>query len=131
MGLVSQLSKWPPNLKFFFSIEPPKFVIQVRPPTLYLAQAIRLSDADAKHETTLGVSGIELSHDMLTSIMYNASDAPIGELYENFDRKSALVKYQSQSSLVKNYNSTVVNVIELHFAITQSCSMYVIKIFYF
>ena len=55
---------------------PPKFVIQVRPPTLYLAQAIRISDGN--QETTLGVAGTELSSHNLTSIMYKASDAAPG-----------------------------------------------------
>ena len=60
---------------------PPKFVIQVRPPTLYLAQAIRISDGN--QETTLGVAGTELSSYNLTSIMYKASDAAPGSNFPN------------------------------------------------
>ena len=44
---------------------------------MYLAQKIRISDgnqSENKTYTTLGVSGIELSKDLLRNIMFKASD---------------------------------------------------------
>ena len=35
------------------------------------------------------------------NIFYVMNITDIGELYESFDRKSALVKYQSQSEVIK------------------------------
>ena len=60
-------------------VKKPNFVIQVKQPTLYLAQKIRISDgkqSENKTYTTVGVSGIALSKDFLRNILFKASEAP-------------------------------------------------------
>lgn len=50
---------------------PPKLVMQMRPPSIYLAQAIRLQNG--QDQTTLGVSGTEVQASFLQDLLINAT----------------------------------------------------------
>lgn len=57
------------------TLPPPKFVMQLQPPSIFLAQAIRIDDGDADNVTTVAVSGVELTHEYLKDLMLNATDS--------------------------------------------------------
>lgn len=56
---------------------PPELVMQSRPPSLYLAQAVRIKDG--VDQSAIGVSGLELKASFLNSLLLNATDADGGQ----------------------------------------------------
>ena len=88
LGLVTQLSKWPLNFTFFPSIGTKNKTCQF----------ICRPDIDENH--SMLKNAIEkLKMNMAFTPSNDGDD--IGELYKSFVRKRALVKYQSQSEMIK------------------------------
>ena len=106
MGLVFQLSKWPPNLKSFSSID----VVGSSRPQMTSIFALNPEDRieAVDFETNIIIVILHKST-KLEVLLYplpnlnkkNESSSSVGELYERFVRKRALVKYQSQSEVIK------------------------------
>ena len=113
LGLVYQLSKWPPNLKFFPSKGQwiPKSDGHVSVATSELNKKFKVIQGDifaynlpksankTEFELISGPYGAQLFPN--GTLVWRAVSNLIGELYESFDRKRELVKYQSQCEVIK------------------------------
>ncbi len=58
---------------------PPNIVMQMQPPSLYLASSVRVSDGQGA-STVVGVSGIELQNSFLLELLYNATTEVDGQI---------------------------------------------------
>ena len=104
MGLVFQLLKWPLNLKLFPSLE------LITDPTGVYGKKLRSKRSEILpfiYQSAPPVSeACKNSAAASTSIISGAKAVDfaafaIGALYESFVRKRMLVKYQSQSEVIK------------------------------
>lgn len=59
---------------------PPRLIMKTQPPTVYLAQSIRLSGGQEGQETVVGVSGVELETSYLHDLLLNVTQGGENEL---------------------------------------------------
>ncbi len=91
---------------------PPRVVTQNKPPTIHLAQSVKIKSG---RETTVGVAGVQLSHDYIRSLLLDATMAKVQQQNGGLDcrNSSQLLCYLIDTSgyvITTNQDKTEVDV---------------------